>query len=167
MAQYGVCVNSWPHDYNAASYVGWNSKLDCEPSNCYNKLFSQKTVNHISKTVTKYLMPLRNQAIIVPDEQIREMITSVFNIEGGADNANIYTKETFDLEEHHFKRIVEIVIQSITSQIKNTYQMMECNNTLDIWNTLYGDFNKAGLRQHPPIKLREKHPQYMMFNMNY
>ena len=42
-----------------------------------------------------------------------------------------------------------------------------CNNTLDIWNTVYGDFNKAGLRAHPKIKLREKHPQYMAFNMNY
>ena len=59
------------------------------------------------------------------------------------------------------------MIQSITSQIKDQYEMTECNNSLDIWNQVYGDFNKAGLRAHPKIKLREKHPQYMAFNMNY
>ena len=41
-------------------------------------------------------------------------------------------------------------------------------NVWNIWTgTLYGDFNKAGLRRHPKIKLRERHPQYMAFNMNY
>ena len=65
-----------------------------------------------------------------------------------------------------YARIVDTVIQAITSQIRNTYEMQKCNYNMDIWNgTLYGDFNKAGLRQHPPIKIRERHPQYMMFNM--
>ena len=54
------------------------------------------------------------------------------------------------------------------NQLKNTIEIEQCNNKLDIWNgTLYGDFNKAGLRRHPKIKLRERHPQYMAFNMNY
>ena len=91
------------------------------------------------------------------------------NVEGGANYSSIYTEATFDFVEKRdsFKRIVDIVIQSITSQIKNQYEMTMCNNSLDIWNQVYGDFNKAGLRAHPKIKLREKHPQYMAFNMNY
>ena len=63
---------------------------------------------------------------------------------------------------------IDIVIQSITNQIKVTRGMAESNyKNMDIWSQLYGDFNKQGLRAHPKIKLREKHPQYMMFNMNY
>ena len=45
--------------------------------------------------------------------------------------------------------------------------MIEANKKLTIWNTVYGDFNKEGLRGHSQIKIREKHPQYMAFNMNY
>ena len=172
MAEYGVSLTSGPHDYNALAHVGWNNNLDCDciiegSGNFYNKLYDQKTVNYISKTVTDYLWPLTNCAIVCEDEQIRQMITSVFNVEAGADNASIYTQDTFNLPRDSFTRIVNIVIQSITSQIKNAYQMKQCNNSLDIWNTLYGDFNKAGLRAHSKIKLRERHPQYMMFNMNY
>ena len=112
---------------------------------------------------------MNNEAVVVPDHTIRQMITSVWNVEGGANYSSIYTEATFDFVEKRdsFKRIVDIVIQSITSQIKNQYEMTMCNNSLDIWNQVYGDFNKAGLRAHPKIKLREKHPQYMAFNMNY
>ena len=169
MAEYGVSLSDGPYDYNANIHVGWNSHTDSGKQNIYNKLFSQKTVNYISKQVTEYLWPLNNEAVVVPDHTIRQMITSVWNVEGGANYAGIYTEATFDFVEKRdsFKRIVDIVIQSITSQIKDQYEMTECNNSLDIWNQVYGDFNKAGLRAHPKIKLREKHPQYMAFNMNY
>ena len=45
--------------------------------------------------------------------------------------------------------------------------MIEENHKLSVWNTIYGEFNEKGLRAHPPIKIRKKHPQYMAFNMNY
>jgi len=167
MAQYGVLLSTGPHDYNALAHVGWNSNIDCGKNNIYNNMFSQENVNYISATVTSYLFPLMNKPIVVSDEEIRGMITSVWNVEKGGNYADIYTEDTFNLPRDSYKRITEIVIQSITSQIKNTYEMKECNNSLDIWNQLYGDFNKAGLRAHSKIKLREKHPQYMAFNMHY
>jgi len=55
----------------------------------------------------------------------------------------------------------------IISQIKNQTEMEEQNKKLTVWSTLLGDFNKEGLRSHPPIKIRRNHPQYMAFNMNY
>jgi len=45
--------------------------------------------------------------------------------------------------------------------------MTENNKKLSIWNSVYGEFNEKGLRAHPPIKIRKKRPQRMMFNMNY
>ena len=166
MAQYGVSLSTGPYDYNSNIHVGWSSTG--KEFKSYNDLFKQETINYISKTVTKYLRKMTKQAIVVCDEQIRQMITSVWNTEAGGDTANIYTKDTFDLNKQaSYTRIIQIVIESITSQIKNQYEMEQCNNDLDIWVQLYGDFNKAGLRQHPKIKLRERHPQYMMFNMNY
>ena len=170
--EYGISMTAGPHDYNDSRFVGWSaasSMSDCL-INCYQDLYKQETVNYISKQVTNYLSPLKKNGklICVPDEQIREMITSVWNVEKVVP-AGIYTKDTFDDvgTPNPFRRIVDIVIQSITSQIKDLYEMRECNNSLNIWNQLYGDFNEAGLRAHSKIKLRERHPQYMMFNMNY
>ena len=41
------------------------------------------------------------------------------------------------------------------------------NEKLTIWTTLLGDFNEHGLRQYPPIKLRNKRPDPMLFHMRY
>lgn len=162
MAEYGVTLLDKPHDLNSMRYVGWTSDIDIPHS-----LYSQETVNYISQTVTKYLYPIMKKAIIVPDEQIREMINSVWETEKGGDMADIYTKDTFDFNKNGSNRIVCITIQSITSQIKNQHEMTVANNSLDIWNQLYGDFNKCGLRAHSKIKLRECRPHPMQFHMNY
>ena len=167
MAEYGVSLLDKPDDLSSMRHVGWMSDIDVPGKNMYQVLYSQETVNYISQTVTKYLYPLMNKPIIVPDEQIREMINSVWETEKGGDMANMYTKDTFDFNKNGFDRIVGITIQSITSQIRNQHEMTTVNNSLNIWNQLYGDFNEAGLRAHPKIKLRENHPQYMAFNMNY
>jgi hypothetical protein len=167
MAEYGVSLLDKPDDLSSMRHVGWMSDIDVPGKNMYQVLYSQETVNYISQTVTKYLYPLMNKSIIVPDEQIREMINSVWETEKGGDMADMYTKDTFDFNKNGFDRIVGITIQSITSQIRNQHEMTTVNNSLNIWNQLYGDFNEAGLRAHPKIKLRENHPQYMAFNMNY
>jgi len=172
MAEYGVSLLDKPHDLNAMRNVGWLSDIDIPGKNMYQVLYAQETVNFISKTVVKHLYPLMNKAIIIPDEQIREMINSVWQAEKGGDTPNIFTKDTFELgrntiNNNFYNRIVGITIQSIISQIRDQHEMTEVNNSLSIWNSVYGDFNEAGLRAHPKIKLRENHPQYMAFNMNY
>ena len=164
MSEYGVLLTDVPHDYNYVKYVGWQ---ELGETNTYTLLFGQQNVNMLSNAITTYLWKLDNTSKVVPDSDIREIITSVWNSEKGGKTSGIYTKDIFDIKHTPFKRINEIVIQTITSQIVNMQQMEECNNSMDIWNQLYGDFNKAGLRAHPKIKLREKHPQLMMFNMNY
>ena len=45
--------------------------------------------------------------------------------------------------------------------------MEENNRKLTIWTTVYGDFNQHGLQQHSKIKVRNKRPNPMEFNMNY
>jgi hypothetical protein len=174
--EYGVSLSNGPDDYNNLKFIGWSAnQLDCNvPCEQYSDLFKQETVNYIQQQVSNYLTPMSGKPVMVEDKQIREMITSVWNIES-VRPANIYTKDTFNNvgtqwespTQTPYKRIVEIVIQSITSQIRNLHEMAECNNSLSIWNSLYGDFNPAGLRAHPKIKLRERRPATMQFNMNY
>ena len=102
-----TCLQPMPHDISNLKYVGFNNDIDCKNANCYEQFYSQDTVNYISKTITNYLMPMRGLPIIVPDQQIRELITSVVEVEGGANRPGIYTKDTFDLPwaQDSFKRI--------------------------------------------------------------
>jgi len=65
------------------------------------------------------------------------------------------------------QQIILRTINLIVSYIKNQIETNECNKNLTIWTSVYGDFNKHGLRGHPPIKLKENTIQPMMFNMNY
>ena len=67
----------------------------------------------------------------------------------------------------YLTRMNDEVINIITSDVKNNLGMDQCNSKLTIWTTVLGDFNEAGLRSHPPIKLKERRPSTMLFNMNY
>lgn len=169
MAEYGKCLaGSEPYDYNANIHVGWNS--DAAPAQ-YQDLFKDATVSFIQREVANYLMPLYEKPVLVPPHVVRQMITSVWDKEAGGDRADIYTAATFKLPEdepgYDYQRIVRIVIQSITNQLKVEKEMENCNNKLNIWNTVLGDFNEAGLRAHPKIKLREKRPAAFQFHMHY
>ena len=63
--------------------------------------------------------------------------------------------------------IIGKTIEVITYTMRNQIEMTANNNKLSVWDNLFGDFNKHGLRAHPNIKLRERHPDYMLFNMRY
>ena len=45
--------------------------------------------------------------------------------------------------------------------------MEQQNEKLSPWVQVYGDFSEHQLRSHPPIKILEKRPSTMQFNMNY
>ena len=161
--------NQEPYDYNSLRNVLWDTNVNAID---YQKLFSPEIVSFISRQITNYLMPLLGFPLIVDDQQIREIMTSVADQELGTNTPGIYTVDTMNIPNqtpsNHWMRIIDIVIQSITNQIKVTRGMAQSNyKNMDIWSQLYGNLNKQGLRAHPKIKLREKHPQYMMFNMNY
>ena len=63
--------------------------------------------------------------------------------------------------------IVDKTISLLIDGIKNDIEMTEANSKLSIWNSVLGDFNENGLRQFPPIKLRNKGPDRMLFHMKY
>ena len=63
--------------------------------------------------------------------------------------------------------IVDQVISLLVRNIRNDLEMQANNSKLTIWTTLLGDFNEHGLRQHAPIKIRNKRPDPMLFHMRY
>lgn len=157
-------------DTNYMRYVGW--EYTTESNDCVNQLFNKETISSISKKITELLQGLRKDGrdIVVSDNVICSTMSDILNKEPtNKELGNIYTRYTIPNSDNTngVTSIIDRTINLIVTYIRNEYEMIEQNKKLSIWTTVYGDFNEHGLRQHAPIKLRNRHPQYMAFNMNY
>jgi hypothetical protein len=145
-------------------YVGMEEE---DPIDTY--IFSDKNINKMSTTITQLLSGVdkNNRAIIVPDKNISDVLTGVrskFRPETG----DMYSRYRFSTNrESDVNRIINEAINIIVTDIKDNADVLECNSKLNVWTTVLGDFNQHGLRSHSKIKLREKRPTPMLFNMNY
>jgi hypothetical protein len=151
-------------DYNYLRYAGWSQQSGLPNYYC------PETIRLISRKVTQLTRGVdpKNRPIIVPDERIMEVM------DGVATNyqrpvGDIFTRYNVpnDEQANVIQGFIDQTIEIIVSNVKTTLLSEEYNRTLTKWVTVYGDFNKAGLRSHDIIKTREKRPTQMMFNMMY
>lgn len=152
-------------DYNYLRYAGWS-----ESNPCIKILFSPETVNLISKKVTELTIGVdeKNRKIVVPNY----IICSVLDA-----NYRNYRAPVGDIHSRYIipntdqgsmvQSIIDQTIEVITNNIRNQLGMEQANRKLSAWVQVYGDFNTHGLRQFPPIKVLERRPAVMQFNMNY
>lgn len=136
----------------------------------YSYLWSEEHLKVIQQKIAQLLQGVdkENRPIMVTLEVIGNVLSQTYssNRPRVADIYSRYIQPEYP-QRNDIAQIVSRTIEIIVSQIRNEYQMIEQNKKLSIWNTVRGDFNSAGLRSHPPIKLRKKRTQQMMFNMNY
>jgi hypothetical protein len=100
--------------------------------------------------------------IVIPDNRILEVMNTVqqsYNFATGFD-APVLTPQTY------FDNMVNQTIERIVYDVSNTLQIEQCNMKKTIWTTVLGDFNKEKLQGHSQIKIRNKHPTFML-NMRY
>jgi len=149
-------------------YVGWETQTSW--NTFLMKLFSKQTVKTIQQKTSEYLMGVDDQGRkIVPSERIIESaLLGVFN-NYRPNTGDIYGKYTVvnDNSRDDYTYIVDQVISLLVRNIRNDLEMQYNNSKLTVWTTLLGDFNEHGLRQHPPIKVRNKRPDPMLFHMRY
>ena len=161
-------------DYNSLRHVGWH-----RTDNEFTKtLFSKRNIDLISRKVTELTMGVDpdNRPITVPDENICWVLDSVYTgytpVIGG-----IYTKDIMPLTgnyqgtgllpDDYIRDMIDQTIEGIVSQVRNLFGTIQNNAKLTVWTTVLGDFNEHGLRSHSQIKVRNRKPQAMAFNMNY
>ncbi len=157
------------NDMSYQSYVGWentsNQSLPLE------YLYSIENLSQLQTIIKESLQGVHPEGknIIVPLETIASVISNIFQNVNRTQIGDIYTVFTIPQEtpRNDVHTINEQTVQAIVSMLRNQFEIEENNKKLTVWNTMYGDFNKEGLRSHPPIKLRNRHPQYMAFNMKY
>jgi hypothetical protein len=150
-------------DSNYYRYVGWQ-----ETAPALRQLFSYDNIKKISYKITQLLRGLIPNDIIVPDESICSILSNI------QDN---YREQTGDIYGRYnipnnnpisiAQDMEDQTIETIVSQIRSDYAMRANNAKLTAWTMVYGDFNNHGLRQHSIIKIQEKRPNPMEFNMNY
>jgi hypothetical protein len=152
------------NNYN--KFVGYEQNPDL------NNFFSNDTVTFISKKVTQLLEGVHpeNKHIVVPDKNIVAVMNQVYS-NFRPPVGDIYSRLHITSQnkvQDYTPEMIDQVIETITSYVRNTMQMEENNSKLTIWTTVYGDFNAHGLKRTPnPKSIRQKRPSPFQFHMKY
>jgi hypothetical protein len=164
--EYAIAINDDFCDDNFMRNVGFK-----ENNACIKEYYSKKTRDIISNKITQLLMGVdpQNRPIIVPDKTICSIMSEVYNSfrPPTGDIYGRYNVPSGITPESYVQNMIDQTIEIIVSDVRNNLETEEANKKLSIWTTVYGDFNNEGLRQHPPIKVRNKRPQPMQFFQNY
>jgi hypothetical protein len=165
----GAIYKSNIADQNFLAHVGWD--YTAGDSSVLNYLFSTSTLELLSAQISNALRGVDPQGrrIIVPHDKIANVLSSVYSFGTRTNIGDIYTHDTMPSIENRndVRNILNQTMNIIVSAIKDEIEITEQNKKLSVWTTVLGDFNDHGLRAYAPIKIRERHPQYMAFNMNY
>lgn len=142
-------------------YIG--SNLDDIPE--VKLFFSIDVVNFISKQCTTKLQNVDylKRDIIIPDKRIIEVMNTVFLsfVPGKGFDAKQFTPVQY------VESMIKQTIERIVYDVENTLLLEQCNMQKTVWTSVLGDFNNHKLRSHAPIKINNRHPNRMQFNMHY
>jgi hypothetical protein len=151
-------------------YVGYQQDTGTNEDCGVNYYFSREVIDLISRKVTELTKGIdpQNRNIIVPDDRIASVMSDIYT-SYRPQTGDIYSRYNIPLNDprNNIQEMIDQTIEVITSDIKNNLEMEEYNRTLTVWTTLYGDFNKHGLRQFPPIKVLKRRADRCQFQMNY
>jgi len=155
-------------DSNVMRYVGFEKGSNLP---CLKEFFSKRNIQQISKKCTQLLMGVdkENRPIIVPDNRICSVMSDIYDgfRPKTGDIFTRYNIPTSYSESDYINDLTNQTIEVIVNTVKTTLEMEENNEKLTVWNSVLGTFNQAQLVAYPPIKVRNRRPMPMMFNMNY
>lgn len=166
----GVQVDlEYQESIDPTPYVGWNTISSWD--GIIRQLFTKKTVSVIRNKVSQYLdgVDPKGRKIIPSDHVILTALYGVYENHIPA-TGDIYGKFLVvdPTQRDDYSYIVDKTISLLVRGISTEVGMIEQNEKLNIWSaTVLGDFNELGLRQYPPIKIKNKRPDPYLFNMKY
>ena len=154
---------------NYNRYIGWQPASE---SDFERQFFSRPTIDYIRSQTSELLKCVRSDGrpIVVTDHVIAAVMSQIYQPHKFRPQlGDIYTILNIPASEPRddLKLLVDLVVETIVSNIKTETEIEENNKRLTVWTTLLGDFNEHGLRQYSKIKLNEKNINKVRFNMNY
>ena len=129
-------------------------------------LFSTETLLLISRVVSEDLRDLYEPGIIVPLETIANVLNALFEAyrPPSGDSITMYNVVSGE-NPNSVDALINQTVNVIVGQVKSQLIMEQNNSKLTKWSTVLGTHNEHGLRSHPVLKVRNRRPQPMMFNM--
>lgn len=153
------------YDNNNLTYVGWDTSIDGQSN--YKYYFTRENMKYISETITKRL---ENEGYyyIVSDEVIGGVMSDMIKYHTPI-IADMYTQYIIPQEKirDDIKNLNSRVINTIVSSILDEEDAKKWNESLSVWDTVYGDFNRKGLRAHSIIRKKDNDYMKGQFNTNY
>ena len=166
--EYGSKIGTTCYDYmidqNYNKFSGW------QEIGVSSKFFIPENVKLISEKVSELTMGVdeKNRKIKVPNDLIINVMNSVFTAyRPPVGDINTRYNVPKNSPTDYTQDLIDQTIELIVNDIRVNLGMQQNNAKLTAWTTVYGDFNEQGLRSHPPIKIRNRKPASMQFNMNY
>lgn len=129
-------------------------------------LFSTETLLLISRAVTNSLRDIYEPGIVVPLDKINDVLNGVYESWRPATGDPMTMYNVVSTENpNSVNEIINETINLIVGQVRSQLIMESNNSKLTKWTTVLGTHNDHGLRSHPVLKLKNKRPQSMLFNM--
>ena len=130
--------------------------------------FSIGTVRFITAKISELLLPFYPAGVVVPQNRVLDLMNAIYEAYRPS-TGDIMTRYVVPSDENPncVDEMINQVIEVAVTQIKDNLETDQNNSKLSIWTNLYGTFNVHGLRSHAPIKVRQRRPKAMMFNMIY
>jgi hypothetical protein len=152
-------------DNHYLSNVGWDTIS--QDNTGYKLFFSQENMNRISKEITRQLTEA-GCPMLVTDRVIGGVMSDILRKHTPV-VGDIYTiyNITQNQPRNDVSNLNDRVINVIVSTIINEEDARKWNESLNVWDTVYGDFNRKGLRAHSIIRKRDNDYMKGQFNLNY
>jgi hypothetical protein len=146
-------------------YVGYDKDYNRNAA-----IFTEENVQLIQREVSRLLRGVdpRGRIIQVTKDVVVKALDNIaqgYTPETGAPYGRFMFDD--DCRRNDPAAIVTQTINFIVSAVKTDIEIQDANSKLTVWTTVLGDFNEHGIRRHPELKMRERRPDPMMFNMNY
>ncbi|MDC3332919.1 hypothetical protein OAV62_01625 [bacterium] len=151
-------------DNGYMQHPGWSQTVGNRPN--YETLWTPDRLGMLQQKITQLLEGVSEDGrpILVPITAIGHVISQVYQSHRPQVGSiySRYIQMDPEGQRNDIRDIEDRSINIIVSQIRNEMMTIQNNKRLTIWNTVYGDFNKEGLRAHSGIKIRKKRPNVSM-----
>lgn len=153
------------YDTNYLSKVGWASINEFNTG--YRLFFSKENMDRLSQVISAKLLQAGHRMVVTP-RVIGGVMSDIINTHTPV-VGDIYTIYTIPGQQprNDVANLNERVVNVIVSTIVNEEDARKWNESLSVWDTVYGDFNRKGLRAHSVIRKKENDIMKGQFNLNY
>lgn len=153
------------YDNHYLANVGWQNTVEFDMG--YKMFFSKENMDRISNIISTQLLNAGFKMIVTP-RVIGGVMSDIYR-KNTPEIGDIYTRYTIptDRPRNDIANMNERVVNTIVRTIVNEEEAKKWNESLNVWDTVLGDFNRKGLRAHSIIRKRESDYMKGQFNLNY